>query len=221
MPPRKPKTGGPESLTVEAVIKAIHMPPEQWKGNCFAVASKVVDAGLVQGVAVYGHYAGRVSHARGAYYAKSGSTQHGWVNLMDGRIFDLTRWVFENKKPYLHLGPRSAEYDEGGNDLNKSHRGPPPRFDPDEEQHEFTSDMLSSAAYNKVEKILRVDITVQEPGFLTETQIRWLANAHFDDLQPHAVEVYSAIESLGGTFPAYIPFDNRKRADRLKKGISV
>jgi len=54
-PPRVP--------TAAAVAQAIDLPIERWTGNCFAVASKAVDAKLVAGTAVYGHWRGPIDRA--------------------------------------------------------------------------------------------------------------------------------------------------------------
>lgn len=212
----KPKSVDPEQLTVGQVAKAIKVPVTRWPGNCFGIAAMVVKAGLVKGVAVYGHYHGPIAQ-NGFFGAKArvSFSQHGWVALDDGRVLDPTRWVFENREPYIYVGPSSEEYDEGGNQINAALRGTPPDYDPNDKQYGFTDDQIGTAAWQRVEKILRIDVSRQEPGFLTTRQIAWLANADFNGLQPHAEAIYQAIEAQG--LGAFIPQDNRARAKRLSK----
>lgn len=202
-----------EDLTVADVEKAIGSPAELWKGNCFAIASEVVEAGLVKGVAVYGHFRGKVD-PRSYFGMRSGLAfiQHGWVQLDDGRVFDPTRWGFEDREPYLYLHPLTSDYDEGGNEINSRLRGGPPGYDPTEDTVSFSARELPTEAYNLVEKLLEIDVSEQEPGTFTKGQIFWLANAHYDHLKPHAQAIYLAIEKKG--MGGFVPIDNRKRAQR-------
>ena len=213
--------GSPEKLTVSQVAKAIDLPAKKWAGNCFAVASKIVKAELIQGIAVYGHFAGEICQRPGSYYERSCSTQHGWVKLHDGRVFDATRWVFEDAEPYLYVGPNNSDYDEGGNDLNKLLRGGPPQFVEGDDTWAFDEEAMPHNVLSHVKKLLRIRGSYQEDGFFTKTQIHWLANVHFDELQPHAETIYQAIEGLGRAFAGFIPYDNRQRAKRLAEGSPV
>jgi hypothetical protein len=85
---------------------------ETWPGRCFEIACRLLDTG-VDAHAVYGLYSGWVSPA--GYYAGRahiGHHRHGWLVLADGRVFDPTRWVFENVAPYLFVGfDERDEYD--------------------------------------------------------------------------------------------------------------
>lgn len=201
-----------ENLTVADVEEAIGSPAELWAGNCFAIASEVVKAGLVKGVAVYGHFRGRVD-PKSYFGLRSGMVfvQHGWVQLNDGRVFDPTRWAFESREPYLYLNQLTAEYDEGGNEINSRLRGGPPQYD-GSETITFSAEELPSEPYSLVEKLLKIDVLAQEPGTLTKGQVFWLANAHYDHLKPHAQAIYLAIEKKG--MGGFIPIDNRRRAQR-------
>jgi hypothetical protein len=139
--------------------------------------------------------------------------QHGWILLEDGRILDPTRFAFDGREPYLHVGPLTAEYDEGGNQWREG--SPVPAYDPDERQIKFSQSVLPGPAWTHVEKILNVQYwgrLKQEPGKLSVGQVFWLANAPFETLQPHVVAIYKAIETIGEA--AFIPMDNRRRADR-------
>lgn len=194
---------------------ALGEPAAQWAGRCFEIASRIVKAGLIpSGVAVYGHYVGRIDPA--SFFGEHINhrfVQHGWVNLHDGlTVFDPTRWAFEAKDPYLYVGC-SGDYDEGGNRFRMAMLGEPPEYDPDEKHYRFTKTILDSKPWTHVERLLRIDVSVQEPGDLTDTQVGWLSNAAFDLLQPYAFEIYAAICHHG--LSAHIPIDNRRHAERL------
>jgi len=217
--PKRP-AGYIELPTIEQCAKAIGWPVALWKGHCFTVASMIVDRKLIKGGrAVYGHFIGKVDPK--SYFgerAHHGFVQHGWVLLPDGRVFDPTRWAFEDKAPYIFVGP-ADDYDEGGNRFRTAMHGNPPDFDPDEKSFDVPKRVLASGPWTHVEKLLRIDVTTQEPGTLSEAQLFWLANADFSALQPHAFEVYQAIATLGRI--ALIPYDNRRTAERLAGKVVV
>jgi hypothetical protein len=94
----------PKKLTISEIEKVLKFPVKGWEGNCFAVATQIVEAKLVKGRAVYGHYRGPVSkdgfwgHRIGMAFLR-----HGWIILPDDTILDPTRWSFEAKTPYLYF----------------------------------------------------------------------------------------------------------------------
>jgi len=98
-------------LNISVVEKKIKVKASKWKGRCFEIASAMVSAGLVKGVAVYGHWVGPI--ARSSHFAdrrKLGFTNHGWVILEDGEtVVDPTRWVFEDRQPYIFVGQKEME----------------------------------------------------------------------------------------------------------------
>ncbi len=49
-----------KDLLKEAEI-AIGIPAARWEGRCFEIASELVAAGVVKGVAVYGHWNGPIA----------------------------------------------------------------------------------------------------------------------------------------------------------------
>lgn len=199
--------------TLRECEDAIGEGSSEWAGRCFEIASRIVSAGIVDGVAVYGHFRGKVSAK--SYFGKLGRVDlnsHGWIKLSDGRVFDPTRWAFDGRRPYLHVGPLTEEYDEGGNRFRAAIAGPPPAYDDGEKIFEFTMDVLPSASFSHVEKILEPDYSEQEPGMFSESQVQWLANVAYDALQPHAAAIYKAIAHVGEV--ARIPIDNRRRAER-------
>lgn len=93
-----------KDLTIADVEKAIGIPAKEWHGNCFFIATQIVEKKLVKGRAVYGHYRGPVSPT-GWWKHRIGQAflRHGWVELPDGMILDPTRWSFEDKPPYIYL----------------------------------------------------------------------------------------------------------------------
>ncbi len=203
------------------VEQALGEKADKWAGRCFEIASRVVASNLVKGVAVYGHFTGRIDPK--SYFGNRSHMafcQHGWVLLdvkNDGRVFDPTRWAFENKKPYLHVGPLTQEYDEGGNRWRLVQMGTAPDYCESEKKIKFSATCLPSAAWNHVEKLLGIEyaFSTQEPGSLCESQVYWIANAPFDLLEPHAATIYKALsrKNLGG----WVPFDNQSRANRQGK----
>jgi len=203
----------PEDITIDDAVKAIGRPTASWEGDCFGVATQVVEAGLVEGTAVYGHYLGEVHH--GSIFAgvsRAGFVQHGWVVLSDGRVFDPTRWAFESRKPYLFLSANTQDYDEGGNGLRHLLRVPVPALDPAEKLVPFPEGALSLTAYAHLEKLMGFAPNAQGRRY-TRFQIHWLATAPSDSFQPHAVALYKAIAGIPHMV-GFIPIDNRRRAER-------
>jgi hypothetical protein len=199
--------------SIKACIKAIG-PTEGWKGNCFGIASEFVKKGLTKGVAVYGHWLGPIAET--SFFGKKRGLpfcQHGWVLMPDKTIVDPTRWVFEDVEPYIYSGPDvDGFYDEGGNEFRMMTLGPPPDYDPTERRYEITKSVMRSVTWNFVEKILAINITEQEPGFLTLSQIHWLAKLSPERLGEHQVGVYRALEKLDRV--ALIPIDNYRAYER-------
>lgn len=119
------------SFTVAQVEKAIGIPAAKWKGRCFEIASAMVRAKLVRGTPVYGHWIGPIT--RTSHFADRrtlGFTNHGWVLVDEPTqlIVDPTRWVFEDRAPYIFVGSGAdtLPYDEGGNKLRAALNRPPP-----------------------------------------------------------------------------------------------
>lgn len=89
-------------LTAEEAAKRIQWPLSKWPGNCYTIASMLVDHKVIKGTAVYGHWLGSV--ARGSMFFGKPIIQHGWILQEDGTVVDPTRFVFENAKPYIWTG---------------------------------------------------------------------------------------------------------------------
>ena len=164
---------GPEELTVAEVEEAIGRPFPDWEGNCYGTAVAIVEAGLVEGKAVYGFWIGKIHPA--SLFAGRPLTHHAWIELPDGRIFDPTRWCFEVKEPYLFIGTykENKEYDRGGQEVVKMMRGEYPDYKPDEEQFHIPDNIR-----NPLRDITGLDIQIN----LSFHQVRWLAHLTPDEI---------------------------------------
>jgi hypothetical protein len=202
----------PSALSLSDVERALGEKASKWAGRCFEIASRVVESGLVEGTAVYGHWLGEV-HKKSLFYLKSsaGFVQHGWVVLPDRQhVFDPTRWAFEGRRPCLFYGAPGRLYDEGGDQFRKAMRDAPPEFDACEELYNITSEVMDSETWRWVEEYLGLSFEdEQEVGVICARQLLYLANAPLDKLGGHAAGVYRAIDKLDAS--ALVPFDNYKR----------
>lgn len=205
----------PRLPTLKEVERKLGETADQWGGRCYEIACACVKHGLVEGTPVYGHFTGEI-HPKSYFGDRQHLpfVQHGWVLLKDGRVFDPTRWSFEARKPYLYVGPKSEEYDEGGNQFRKALRPPAPEYDDSERRLKFSQHDLPTEPWERVEKLLDVDyaFTDQEPGTLCLSQAVWIANAPFEDLMPHNAAIYKALEKVG--LRGAIPIDNWKKSTR-------
>lgn len=205
------KTKDASQVTVQDVQLAIGMTAKEWAGNCHAVASAIVDSGLVNGDVVYGHWTGPI--ATGSMFASPTRpfARHAWILLQDGRIFDATRWVFEDVDPYIHVGWPNEEddspYDEGGDKLRELMMTPPPAFDDDSPEKVNFLKMLDLKERTHVRLLLEHG---RDP--LSFGQMFWLANLPYSVLQPHAAKVYSVLSRIG--HESWVPIDNLRRAER-------
>lgn len=91
--------------TLQECEQVLGEPASTWAGRCFEIASKIVDAKLIElpAVAVYGHWIGPI-HPKSQFATRRnlGFTQHGWIWIEDlGMVVDPTRFVFEHRAPYI------------------------------------------------------------------------------------------------------------------------
>lgn len=77
--------------------------------------------GVVTGHVRYGFFWGKVAEGS-PFDHTSPLHRHGWVELPDGRIWDPTRWVFEDVDPYIYIGD-SDDYDPGMRKVRTSDGG--------------------------------------------------------------------------------------------------
>ena len=95
-----------EAEVAAGVAAIIGLPLDTWENKCYRVCMEALHAGLVPG--------GKL--ATGYYHSDDGDTvtDHGWVVMSDGRIWDPTRWCIEEKTPNIYIGPATPNYDEDG-----------------------------------------------------------------------------------------------------------
>lgn len=165
------------NLDPDLIAHAIEFPLEFWPGACATVAHKILQAELVDGREEYGFFWGPV--AKGSRFHGTPMSRHGWLRLADGRIYDPTRWVFEDVDPYIYVAHNTSDYDRGMRTVRTSDGGVLAlefldRYDAGEVGFDFRL-------------IMRVGNTFPEhmPGF--------------------AREVYEALDVLG--HKAFIPLD--------------
>jgi len=196
-------------LNIQQAEKTIGVPVSEWPGNCYAIASQIVEAKLVPGGAArYGHYYGPCHKASRFYdrYASFGFCPHGWIE-QEQMIFDPTRWVFECKDPYIYHREKTDDYDIGGNRLRAGMLGAFPENLAGEEQVDLWShidEVTGSVLWHVV-----ADQTSEfDPSkALSLRQVLWFSNAHYAFLGPSARPLYMALIEMG--LSAFIPLDNR------------
>ena len=114
-----------EKWTVFGIAHVIGVHVGDWEGRCSTIVQLILKHNIVAGKYAYGHFRGDISlDSLFGDRATMGFTHHAWIWLPDGRVFDPTRWVFEDVKPYLHVGAAReggrVVYDEGGTILAES-----------------------------------------------------------------------------------------------------
>jgi hypothetical protein len=209
-----------EKMTAQELSTLMNWPLDTWPGNCFGVASRLIDALEWEGAtAVYGHYLGPISKSCTLFYGKP-LVHHGWVLTSQGCIIDPTRWVFEDVAPYIaKYKPWTAEdaellqYDEGGEQWARQRLGPPPAFNVKERSYALTGEGVPASLQPFVAGSLaragQFAMTVREVSL---EQVRWLANQPYSDLGDAAGMLYSWIASIG--LKGLVPVDFLKRAER-------
>lgn len=232
---KKYRARKPENLTIDIIAKAIRVKTKDFHGNCYAIACKVVESGIVRGRAVYGHWFGEV--AKTGYWAKRRDQpfqRHGWVELEDGRILDPTRWSFEDKEPYLYLAEPVGEFICDCEHVLDEHDNGFFRkctilgclcldYEAEKSEYDEGGNRIRKAmsrpppAYYPSDK--KVDLVMQsnaklfvmellcQPEAITMPMVFWLGNLPLEALGPFAKDVYKAIINAEG--PGIIPIDNR------------
>jgi len=195
------------SLTLEKAEKVLQWPAKEWAGKCFAVASKLVECKLVDGVAVYGHFLGSI-HPQSMFAGKL-LVHHGWVNLTDGGLLDPTRWVFAHCAPFLYWSPTVGDdYDEGGNRWREEHVQPPPPMTDSDKKVFFRRADLPPATQQWLAKTLG-GLTGATLFMLSMGQVFWLANLPLTVLGIHAKPLFEVLEKQGKEVA--VPIDNFRR----------
>lgn len=170
-----------------------------WPSNCFAIATAMVEAELVQGKATYGLWLGPVAEAS-MFYGKQ-IVRHGWVTLGDGTIVDPTRWVFEDVLPYIYQGENGGLYDMGATSIKRI--SPPPTRTADEAKFHYEPAILRDAVQ------FLADLLGLEAGdtSYTRAELFWLLNLPYTSLQQHAENIYRAAIAAGDG--VLVPIDYR------------
>lgn len=185
--------------TPENAAAVIEWPLEQWHGNCFGVASALVEAGVQEGKAVYGHYHGPVAET--GYWAEHAGRlfqNHGWIR--DGRvIIDPTRWSFLDEEPFIHVTTvEDEEYDEGGQKIREAFERPAPKYVAEEPLHELELPDETRTVF--------LHWLGNAPDF-RRSGVFWLANLSVNRLGEHAKPLFKAL--VLADLEALIPWDNR------------
>lgn len=186
---------------LKGIAKKIKFPISDWPGNCYAVACAFVNYGIIKGTPRYGHYLGTI-HTKSMFYNKSGAgfVRHGWIELPNKCIVDPTRFVFENKKPYIYFG-KNDYYDVGGSSMKDMMRAstPVPAFNENDKLVEFN---LSKKPLHVLHIICKEQ---REGNKFTVNQLFWISNANPIEFGKYAKAIYTQIRILN--HDAFIPID--------------
>lgn len=180
---------------VEQIAARMGIPVEEWPGKCHEVSLRALAAGVVEGTARYGLWTG-TTRPGSQFYGRP-FTGHGWIELSDGRIYDLTRWAFEMVPPYVYIGPNDC-YDTTGDGLREGMQDPPPPYQA--AARTVTLDLLPETAG------LVLGLLGNPPG-ITDDMCWWLANCPRKALGAQARDLFAALIAAGYT--QAIPIDNR------------
>jgi len=181
---------------VKKIAREINVPEDKWTGRCFEIATKIYKSGLVpkNSRVVYGLWLGIIKDNN--VFSGRPFTHHGWIELDDGTIYDPTRFVFENKNPYVWIGINAGEYDVGGNNYREKYQAPRPK------------PKGTIFVITKVQaEIIKALIPVGEKRKIYLSDCFWLANLSLNTLGINAGAVYKVLISLGQG--CLIPIDNR------------
>lgn len=184
-------------LSIKEIESIIGIPVNEWGGNCHLIANEFLKHGLVEGRLCYGNYFGYIDSK--SMFSDYNFPHHGWVHLDDGRIFDPTRWVFENVDPYIYIDfDMIGEYDFGGNKFRELFDTPKPEYN--EKSRQFELNDNSNSIFKNLIGCDRNVISIEE--------IMWIANLSLNVLQSNAKTVFEFISDNG--LGAFIPIDNRE-----------
>jgi hypothetical protein len=180
-------------LVCQQIAHAIKIPLEYWPGNCYAVAMAMVVAGIHAGKARYGVYNGPI-HPKSMFGDKP-FARHGWIEC-DDCIVDPTRYVFENRQPYIAVVDIDNEiYDFGAQALRERTRIPYSNIDP-------------KGAPVVIPEELRATLSACagcEISIVSMQQLCWLSNSSLAQLGFNARPFYEYLQSLNKQ--AFVPVD--------------
>lgn len=185
------------NYSIEEIESIIGIPVNEWVGKCHLIANEFLKYNLIKGKLCYGNYFGYIDSE--SIFSDYDFPHHGWVLLDDGRIFDPTRWVFENVEPYFYIDfDFIGEYDFGGNKFRELISSPKPDYNEKSRQFELNQD--SKSIFQNLIGCDREFISIEE--------IMWVANLSINILSSNAKIVFEYISDNG--LGAFIPIDNRK-----------
>jgi len=182
----------------EHIASRIRQPLNTWPGNCFAIATAIVETGIVHGRAVYGNYYGPIVPAS-MFHGKP-VVRHGWILMDERTVVDPTRWVFEDKVPYIYVGPNNDDYDEGANRLRSSFRTPPPAFDGS------VRSALKHPVPEGLQAIFATWLNQPTCTVVSINQLFWLANSPLAALGDYAKPTYEFLTRRD--LAVFVPTDN-------------
>lgn len=196
----------PEELTIEDVEQALDLPASKWHGQCYGIATGILEAELIEGDPIYGHFLGDISD-EGFWRGRKGHpfVQHGWILLPDGQILDPTRFSFENEDPYIYIGDGGTDYDEGGDMWRAATLQPCPVPKGDRVKNQgwelgtnetFAFQLLTGTPFDK----------------MTTEQVFWIANLPYAAMSSYIPIVYPVLKRYDMT--GLVPLDNWRRAFR-------
>jgi len=202
------------ALTLEKCEKGIRLPANEWAGKCYQVSCMIVDAGLIDGTPVYGHFRGPIHpHSYFGSRASMPFVQHGWIVLPGGKkVLDPTRFTFEEEEPYLHWGLNDDDYDEGGNRWRARQKKPLPEHFPGEtiKRIDLLKDLFAPARSHLMAMLNLTGKEARTP--IPASWVMWVANLPYEELRPFNLEIYATMRALG--VGAFVPIDNFRRAER-------
>jgi hypothetical protein len=183
---------------ITKIAKRINWPVKGWPTNCYAVAVAIHQAKLVPAKSAcrYGVWWGPMrskTHFRNQTFA-----HHGWIELPDKRIYDPTRFVFENAKPYIWIGENTdGYYDIAGQRLNQQfYEEFPARKEPG---------ILITEAQRRDLAIFMPSVMEENPDF---GQMMWMAHYPTDKMGDKAKRIIQIFEEL--KLSALVPLDVRR-----------
>jgi len=195
--------------TADVVSDVIGVPLRDWPGNCFGIASRLLESSLLDRVSAehgglilsYGQYTGPIG--KGNLFSHRSFSHHAWLESPEGYVIDATKFVFTNGPAALWAGP-TDDYDLSGARLRETAMPHPPEEDGITVSVAETSDDFVAA----LDRLLGSGSQTSETGRVSHNRLRWVANLPLERLGTDAAAIYDALAVLG--MAGFIPIDNRR-----------
>jgi len=184
--------------SIAVIEKAIGIKADRWVSRCHEIAGCILRKNLVPSKSrlCYGNWMG--AFEEGSPFHGRAFTHHGWIELPDGRVYDPTRWVFEQVKPYIYVGAND-HYDDCAEELRAALH-PSGMPEPQGKTVEFPVCSV---------RTLRRFLPVVRKNHVHLNQIFWLANQPLAHFRGHERAVFKAL--VRATLGTLIPFDQRRK----------